>query len=88
MDEAWNGEWRNPIVPMVETPDEVRGLSGAAAETRAVRAAVEAARRVSKLLAAGYTPAEVGYPKDLVAEEIVRREWRAWYNAYKSKVAH
>jgi hypothetical protein len=43
---------------------------------------------MSKLLAAGYTPAEVGYPKDLVAEEIVRREWRAWYNAYKSKAAH
>jgi hypothetical protein len=71
MDEA---SWRNP---MVEAPD-------AAAETRAIRAADEAARRIARLLAAGYTPAELGYP-ELVPKEIVRREWRAWYNAYKSK---
>jgi hypothetical protein len=37
---------------------------------------------MSQLLAAGYTPAELGYPKDLETDEIVRREWRAWYNAY------
>jgi hypothetical protein len=70
---------------MADAPDEVRGLPAAAAENRATRAAVDAVRRMSKLLAAGYTPAELGYPKDLVTDEIVRREWRAWYNAYKSK---
>ena len=80
MDEAWNGAWRNP---MVEAPDEVRGLPSAAAEARAIRAADEAARRIAKLLAAGHTPTELGYPAELVAKEVVRREWRAWYDAYK-----
>jgi hypothetical protein len=32
--------------------------------------------------------AELGYPAELVAKEVVRREWRAWYDAYKSKAAH
>jgi hypothetical protein len=77
MDEA---SWRNPMVQ----PDEVRGLPDAAAESRAIRAADEAARRITRLLAAGHTPAELGYP-ELVPKEIVRREWRAWYSAYKSK---
>jgi hypothetical protein len=84
MDKEWDSisrSWRNP---MVEAPDEVRESLGAAAETRAIRAAVEAARRMAKLLAAGHTPAELGYPTELVAEEVVRREWRAWYDAYKS----
>jgi hypothetical protein len=88
MDEAWGGiswSWRNP---MVEAPDEVRESPDAAAEARAIRAADEAARRIAKLLAAGHTPAELGYPAELVAKEVVRREWRAWYDAYKSKAAH
>ena len=60
----------------------------AAAEARAIRAADEAARRIAKLLAAGHTPAELGYPPELVTKEVVRREWRAWYHAYKGKSAH
>ena len=74
MGEARNGAWRNP---MAEAPD-------AAAAARAIRAADEAARRIARLLAAGHTPAELGYPAELVAKEVIRREWRAWYDAYKS----
>jgi hypothetical protein len=73
---------------MVEAPDEARESPDATAETRAIRAAVEAARRMARLLEAGHTPAELGYPADLMAKEVVRREWRAWYDAYKSKAAH
>jgi hypothetical protein len=84
MDKAWDSiswSWRNP---MVEAPDQVRGSPDAAAEARAIRAADEAARRIARLLEAGHTPAELGYPAELVPKEIVRREWRAWYDAYKS----
>jgi hypothetical protein len=38
-----------------------------------------------RLLAAGHTPAELGYPAELVEKEIVKREWRAWFDAYKSR---